>query len=40
MSYKAAFVVVPIIALLLVTIPYARQQNAHAQNQTLACTGG
>jgi hypothetical protein len=39
MSYKAAFVVVPIIALLLVTIPFAQQHNAHAQNQTLACTG-
>jgi hypothetical protein len=30
---------VPVIALLLVAIPVAQQHNAHAQNQTLSCTG-
>jgi hypothetical protein len=36
---KTAFLIVPAMAVLLGAIPFAQQQNTHAQNQTLACTG-
>ena len=39
MTYTPIFVVVSAIALLIVAIPFAQQQNAHAQNLTLSCTG-
>ena len=39
MTFKAIFVIVQVIALLLVGIPIAHQHNAHAQNLTLSCTG-
>lgn len=39
MTYTPVFVVVSAIALLIVAIPFAQQQNAHAQNLTLSCTG-
>ena len=39
MTYIRIFVIVPIAALLLIAIPLVQQQIAHAQNQTLSCTG-
>jgi hypothetical protein len=38
-SKLLALHIVPVIVVLLVASPFAQQQNAHAQNQTLACTG-
>jgi len=36
---KTASLVIPVLAVLLGAIPFAQQQNAHAQNQTLSCVG-
>jgi hypothetical protein len=38
-THIPVFVIVPILAVFLGTIPIIQQQNTHAQNQTLACTG-
>jgi hypothetical protein len=38
-SKLLALHIVPVIVVLLVAIPFAQQQNAHAQNLTVSCTG-
>lgn len=38
-THLPVLLIVPLLAVSLTAIPVTQQQNAHAQNQTLACTG-